>query len=147
MPTNYRIVVIVDRDSDDCLELKSRLEDMCVRAGLRSRRVGGGSDWQVATRIAIEELEAWYFGDWYAVQAAYPCVSPNIPNQARYRDPDAIAGGTWETFERILQKHGYFKQGLAKVQAATEIGKHIDPQCTRSRSFSVFHGAISEAMS
>lgn len=144
LPAGYRIVVIVDRDGDDCRDLKSTLEDICRSAGLRSKRAGG-VDWQVATRIAIEELEAWYFGDWQAVRQAYPRVSPNIPSQARYQNPDAIAGGTWEAFERVLQKHGYFKQGLAKVQAATAIGQHIDPDRNRSRSFAVFRDAIAEA--
>ena len=97
------------------------------------------------TRIAVEELEAWYFGDWQAVCAAYPRVSPNTPRQARYRDPDAIAGGTWEAFERILQQHGYFKPGLAKVQAAAAIGQQIDPARNRSHSFAVLRDAIAEA--
>ena len=146
MPAEYRIVVVVDRDRDDCHELKSRLENICEGAGLQSRSVTGRSDWQVVTRIAVEELEAWYFGDWHAVQSAYPGVSPNIPGQAPYRDPDAIAGGTWEKFERVLQRHGYFRQGLTKVQAATEIARYIDPQNTRSHSFSVLRDAISEAI-
>ena len=144
MPDEYRIVIIVDRD-DDCHELKSRLEDICASAGLRSRRATGGPDWQVVTRIAIEELEAWYFGDWQAVCAAYPGASPNIPGRAGYRNPDAIAGGTWETFERILQRHGYFRQGLAKVQAATAVGKHIEPTRNGSHSFAVFRDAVAEA--
>lgn len=141
----YRIVVIVDRDGDECEELKSTLEGICESAGLRSRRAVGGPDWQVVTRIAIEELEAWYFGDWQAVRQAFPRVSPNIPKQPRYRDPDAITGGTWEAFERVLRKHGYFRQGLAKVQAATAIGQHIDPVLNRSHSFAVFRDAIAEA--
>ena len=145
MPINYRIVVIVDRDRDDCKELKSRLEQICNDAGLRSRQAVGSTDWQIVTRIAIEELEAWYFGDWQAVQQAYPKVPQHIVNQARYRDPDAITGGTWEAFERVLKKHGYFKQGLNKVQAATAIGKYIDPARNRSRSFASFHAAITEA--
>ena len=145
MPINYRIVVIVDRDRDDCKELKSRLEQICNNAGLRSRQAVGSTDWQIVTRIAIEELEAWYFGDWQAVQQAYPKVPQHIVNQARYRDPDAITGGTWEAFERVLKKHGYFKQGLSKLQAATAIGKCIDPARNRSRSFASFHAAITEA--
>ena len=145
MQAEHRIVLIADRDGDECDDLKSVLEEICESAGLRSRRAAGGGDWQVVTRVAIEELEAWYFGDWQAVCAAYPGVSPNVPNQARYRDPDAIAGGTWEAFERVLQKYGYFKQGLAKMQAATAIGQHIDPGRNRSRSFAVFRDAIAEA--
>ena len=146
MPEEYRIVVIADRDNDDCHELKSTLEDICAGAGLRSRRVAGGPDWQVVTRIAIEELEAWYFGDWQAVCAAYPGVSPKIADQARYRNPDAIAGGTWEAFERVLKKNGYFRQGLLKVQAATAVGQHIDPARSRSHSFAVFRDAVAEAV-
>ena len=144
MPIEYRIVIIVDRDRDECEQLKSRLEEICKSKGLRSRRAAGRSDWQVVTRIAIEELEAWYFGDWQVVRQAYPGVPPNIASRARYRDPDAIAGGTWEAFERILKRHGYFKQGMAKVQAATAIGRHIDPARNRSHSFAVFHNAIAE---
>ena len=144
MPAGYRIMVIVDRDGDDCTELKSTLEEICKNAGLRSKRADG-TDWQVATRIAIEELEAWYFGDWQAVRQAYPKVSPNIPSQARYQNPDAITGGTWEAFERVLQKHGYFNQGLAKVQAATAIGQHIDPDRNLSPSFAAFRDAVAQA--
>ena len=141
MPAGYRIVVVVDRNGDGCEELKSRLEQSCESAGLRSRRVAGGAGWQVVTRIAIEELEAWYFGDWPAVREAYPRVSPHPP----HRDPDAIRGGTWEAFERILQRHGYFRQGLSKVQAAGDIGRHVDPARNRSRSFAAFRDAIAEA--
>ena len=97
------------------------------------------------TRIAIEELEAWYFGDWQAVCSAYPSASPSTPRQANYRNPDAIKGGTWEAFERVLKRHGYFKQGLAKVEAATRVGQHIDPKRNKSRSFAVFYNAIVES--
>jgi len=146
IPVEYRIVIVMDRDGDACEDLKSTLEDICADAGLRSRRVAGGADWQVVTRIAIEELEAWYFGDWSAVHAAYPRVSPDIPKQARYRNPDAIMGGTWEAFERIMQKHGYFKQGLAKVAAANAIGKHHDRVHNNSHSFVMLRDAITEAV-
>ena len=139
-----RIVVIVDRDNDDCQELKSTLERICKNAGLRSRRTAGGPDWQVVTRLAIEELEAWYFGDWQAVCSAFPRASPNTPRQAKYRNPDAIENGTWEAFERVLKQRGYFRQGLAKVEAATAVGQQIDPSRNQSQSFNVFHNAIVE---
>ena len=146
MPTEYKIVVIVDRDQDKCQALKAILEKSCESAGLRSRRAAGSPDWRVVTRVAIEELEAWYFGDRQAVCKAYPRVSPRVPNQARYRNPDAITGGTWEAFERILQRYGYFRQGLAKLQAATAIGRHIDPAHNRSHSFMVSRDAIAEVV-
>ena len=77
----------------------------------------------------------------------FPRVLRTIPKRARYRNPDAIAGGTWEAFERILRRGGYFRQGLAKVEAATAIGKRFNPQCNNSRSFAVFRDAITEAAS
>ncbi len=146
MPPEYRVVVVVDRDDDCCESLKSELEEACAHAGLDSRPIASPDDWQVVTRIAIEELEAWYFGNWQAVCAAYPNVSLNIPRRSSYRNPDAIKGGTWEAFERVMQKHGYFKQGLAKVEAATEIGKHFDPAACNSPSFILFRDAIIEAV-
>lgn len=146
MSDNYRIFVVVDCDNDDCKVLKSQLEQFCCSAGLRSRQTSLGADWQVVTRIAIEELEAWYFGDWPAVCAAYPRLPANVPRRAPYRNPDKIRGGTWEAFERLLKKHGYFKQGLPKVQAAAEVAKHINPENNRSHSFSVFRNTIAEAI-
>ena len=140
-----RIVVMVDRDDDECLALKEQLEEAAGRAGLLSRSRAAGRPWQLVNRVVIEELEAWYFGDWEAVRVAYPKVSATIPNKAAYRVPDAIAGGTWEAFERILKRHGYFTTGLRKVEAARAIAAHIDPARNRSRSFGVFVGAIAEA--
>lgn len=146
LPADWRVVVIVDRDDDDCRELKQRLEEVASRAGLRSRSRSGGEPWQLVNRIAIEELEAWYFGDWEAVRATYPRVAPNVSLRQGLRDPDAISGGTWEVFERIMQRHGYFKGGLAKIEAARAIGAQFQPGCNRSGSFWVFHQALVEAL-
>jgi hypothetical protein len=146
LPETWRIAVIVDRDDDDCSGLKKKMEKMAKDAGLRTRTISTDQDWQVVNRIAIEELEAWYFGDWEAVRQAYPKVGANIPRKEAYRDPDDILGGTWEAFERTLQKAGYFKNGLRKTEAARSIGKQIDPQHNRSRSFQVFRDAMLEAV-
>jgi len=146
LPDDWRIVVVVDRDGDDCQVLKQQLEVMATVAGLRTRSRAGGMQWQLVNRIAIEELEAWYFGDWHAVCSAYPQVSPTVPNRAGYHDPDSICGGTWEAFERILQRHGYFRGGLRKVEAARAIASCVDPARSSSRSFVKFREAIVEAI-
>jgi hypothetical protein len=145
LPKDWRIVVVVDRDDDDCEVLKAQLESMATAAGLVTRSRARDGQWQLVNRIAIEELEAWYFGDWPAVCGAYPKVASGIPNQAAYRDTDAIRGGTWEAFERILQKHGYYKSGLLKLEVARSIGALLEPDRCRSRSFAVFRDAIAEA--
>ena len=73
LPSDWRIVVVVDRDDEDCRELKRRMEAIAAKVGLRSR-TQSPTYWQLVKRIVIEELEAWYFGDWEAVVAAYPHV-------------------------------------------------------------------------
>ena len=143
LPDDWRILVLVDRDRDDCRALKEELERAARGAGLRT--ASGDERWQVANRIVIEELEAWYFGDWQAVRRAFPRVSPTVPDRRGYRDPDAIAG-TWEAFERILQRHGYFRGGLRKTEAARVIAAHMDPARNRSKSFAVFHRTLMGAV-
>jgi hypothetical protein len=145
IPSDWRIVVVVDRDNDDCQQPKQQLEQIAAQVGLRTRSASP-TCWQVVNRIAVEELEAWYFGDWEAVCKAYPRVSPDVPAKQKYRDPDAIVGGTWEAFEQILQKHGYFAGGLPKVEVAREVGKHFDPNRCRSRSFTCFRDALLAAV-
>lgn len=145
LPADWRIVVVVDRDDDDCTMLKRQMEQIAVNARLRTRS-RSCSSWQLVNRIAIEELEAWYFGDWEAVRASYPRVSENVPRQSRYRNSDAIAGGTWEAFERLLQRQGYFKGGLPKIEVARTLGQHLDPDRCRSPSFACFRDALLEAV-
>lgn len=144
LPRSWRIVVVVDQDDDDCRKLKDQMERVAKGAGLRTRTQAPAC-WQLVNRIAIKELEAWYFGEWDAVCAAYPGVSVNVPKQSKYRNPDAISGGTWEAFERILQRYGYFKGGLSKIQVARELGTLLDPARSRSQSFTLFRDALIEA--
>ncbi len=146
LPASTRIIVIVDRDDEDCAALKTDLETASRRAGLVTRSGAGIHAWRVVTRIAIEELEAWYFGEWQAVRAAYPRVSPRIQSSARYRQPDGIAGGTWEALERVLQGRGYFETGLRKIELAQAIGERFDLTLCASPSFVRFRDAVLEAI-
>ncbi|MCC6214685.1 MAG: DUF4276 family protein [Polyangiaceae bacterium] len=108
------MVVLVDRDDDDC-------------------------------RPPQLELEAWSFGDWGAVRAAYPRVSATIPDERRYRRPHAVVGGTWEALERALQAAGYFQTGgPRKVEAARAIAEHMQPARNTSPSFRAMRAALEE---
>ena len=147
LPENWAILVLVDRDDDDCRQLKQTLELIAAAAGLTSKSAAGhGNRFQVVNRLAVEELEAWYFGDWEAVRRAYPRVSDTIPQRAAYRHPDAIAGGTWEALERVLKKGGYFKTGLRKLECARAISQHMDPARNTSPSFRAFSDALFAAL-
>lgn len=142
---DYKIVVLVDKDDDDCQELKNELEKIATDTGFITKSTAQvNQPYQVLNRIAIEELEAWFFGDIEAIVKAYPKVSLNLGKQAPYRDPDAIAGGTWEALERVLKKAGYHRGGLEKVKAAREISQSINPQKNCSKSFQVFYQGLLE---
>lgn len=58
LPADWRLVVLVDRDADDCQELKKKLDNIAGESGLTTRSSTGGGAWQVANRVVIEELEA-----------------------------------------------------------------------------------------
>ena len=145
LPSDSRLVVLVDRDDHNCLELKQELEGMASRAGLSTRSNSKNAPWQLVNRIVVAELEAWYFGDWLAVRKVFPKAPQSVPWQPRYRNPDKIRGSTWRAFERILKKKNYFKTGLRKVEAARAIGTHLDPARSSSSSFRRFCDAIAEA--
>jgi hypothetical protein len=146
IPKNIRIIVLVDRDDADCDALKKMIEREASQARLRTRTASGSGRWQVVNRLAIEELEAWFFGEWQGVQAVYPRVPATIPMQAAYRTPDAIVGGTWEALERVLKNAGYYSGGLRKVEAASAIAKQFDPARAQSPSFITFRDAVLEAV-
>jgi hypothetical protein len=96
--------------------------------------------------MAIEELEAWFFGDWEAMRQIYPRTPANLPSRQGFLDPDVITGGTWEALERVLQRHGYAPGGLRKIDTARAIGAVLDPHRNRSASFRAFHQAVIEAV-
>ncbi len=141
----WLVLVLVDLDNDDCHVLKQALERDAAAAGLTTRTRAAGGSFDVLNRIVIEELEDWYFGDWQAVRQAYPRVAATIPSRTPYRDPDAIKGGTWEALLRIMQRAGYFADGLNKRQAAQCIAPHMDPARNTSRSFQVLRNALLHA--
>ena len=146
LPDTHRIIVLLDRDDDDCHQLKQTLEDVATGAGPGTRTNCGSQPWHVVTRIAIEELEAWFFGEWSAVRQAYPRVSARVVDQTAYRASYSIAGGTREALERVLRKAGYFSPGLPKKEAADAVGRHMDPDANTSPSFAIFRAAVLEAV-
>ncbi len=149
LPEDWRILVVVDRDEEDCRGLKQRLEECARAAGLRTRAQAaatGSPSWCLVNRIAIEELEAWFFGEWEAVCTAYPGVPKTIPRRKGYRVPDGIPR-TWEALERILQRHRYFRGGLRKLELAEAMGEVFEPNRCQSHSFQVFWRTVLEACS
>ena len=138
LPDDWRIVVLVDRDDADCHVLKRTLEQAAAGAGFLTRSMASRKRFQVLTRIAIEELEAWFLGDVPALVAAYPRVPATLAQKRGFRDCDGISGGTWEALERVLKRAGYYGAGMPKVEVARNVARHMVIDRNRSHSFKVF---------
>jgi len=142
LPPDWRIVVMIDENREDCISLKENLDKAAEDVGFTVKSRAHISKFQVLNRLVVEELEAWFFGDVEAIHLAYKKVPSTLGTKSAYRDPDAIKGGTWEAMERELQRAGYFKSGLAKIKAAREISANMVPSRNRSRSFQVFQSGL-----
>ena len=139
IPCDWRIMVLIDEDREDCHELKAKLESAAHEAGFRTKSSATSEgNFQIVNRLAVEELEAWFFGDVEALHEAYPRVPKNLQYQAKYRDPDAIRGGTYEALEHILKRANHYKGNVPKREVAQNIAQHMEPSRNRSKSFQVF---------
>jgi hypothetical protein len=96
----WLVLVLVDQDDEDCRALKRSLEQAATAADLVSRVGAAGGEFSVLNRIVIEELEAWYFGDWQAVRKAYPRVPPRIASRAM--DPARNTSRSFQVFRDAL---------------------------------------------
>ena len=116
---DLRVVVLVDRDNDDCAALKRQLEDAAV-----------------VNRIVIEELESWFIGDPAALRLAFTSLPRIIETKGMFRTPDQ--GGSWESLHRFLKRHGIYRSGYPKIDAARRIAPKMDLRGNRSPSFQIF---------
>ena len=138
---DYRIIVLIDEDRKDCHELKAYLEKAAHEVGFVTKSSADpNDDFQVVNRIAIEELEAWLFGDVEALNMAYPKISRNLHTKAKYHNPDAITGGTYEVLDRLLRQNNYYRKGerIHKPTVAQNIAQYMEPSRNISKSFQVF---------
>jgi hypothetical protein len=132
-----RVVILVDRDEDDCAELKRRLEGMAQTAGLMTKTSPDAhGQFHVVNRIAVEELESWFIGDTAALRLAFSSLPPVDASKGIFRNPDN--GGSWEALHRFLKKHGIYKSSYPKIDAARRIAPKLNLQANRSRSFQAF---------
>ncbi len=80
---NTRFVVLRDKDSEDCQQVKNRLVEKCTEAHYPASLV----------RVACHELESWYLGDLAAVEAGLGVAGlARYQHKAPYDKPDDLAG-------------------------------------------------------
>ncbi len=139
---DIRVTVLIDRDNDDCVKLKKELDSIAEKAGItpRSKRSDRG-DFAVLNRLAVRELENWYFGDWQAVRSAFPKIPPRIPGAYR-GNPDAAPGKCSDAFERVLRACGVAIS--SKPEWGRRIGPHLSVEHNRSPSFNAFVTGVRE---
>lgn len=142
---HLRIVVLVDRDNDDCEELKSSLEQMARDARLPTKTCPNAKGrFLVLNRVVVEELESWFIGDPAALRKAFTSLPKIKQTTGIFRNPDN--GGSWEALHRFLKRHGIYKSSFPKIDAARRIAPHLDITANRSMSFQVFVDGLHAAL-
>jgi hypothetical protein len=124
------VVVVLDADKRDCAEFLSELKavaDACNSAP------------DTLFRLAIEEIEAWYFGDREALLAAYPRAKLDV--LGKYVQDSAC--DTWELLadavhpggSAAVKKAGWPLPGQVKHEWAEKIGPLMNLERNISPSF------------
>jgi hypothetical protein len=100
------VVILVDADDDACGDLKARIAAMVAEVAPKL---------SVVVRIAVEETESFYLGDWVAIREAFP--NADRSHLEDYK-PDSICGA-WELFGRVVDDQSENKVAWASAMART----------------------------
>jgi hypothetical protein len=127
-PETDRVVLLVDLDGDDC---------ECLFQELSSVLTAVEPAPTCEFCLAIEEIEAWYLGDWAALKRAFPKAKKV---QWSAYEQDAICG-TWEMLQEIIQDPFDRKVSWAeRIGLELEVVESGNPN--RSPSFQKFCLAV-----
>lgn len=131
-PEDTRFVVLCDNDRSNCATRKAALLAQVPPNALPRTRI----------RLALQELESWYFGDLQALVGAGLLdadVANRMPKQKTYRDPDGMLTPK-RTFRSILLQRQEAHQG--QILLARRIAPHLSITDNRSVSFRHFVNAL-----
>ena len=137
---NCNVVVVIDKDREDCTLLKSKIEDKARDCGLLDKTFGKYPK-RLAIRIAMTELEAWFLGDPVAVNRAFPKVQETDLHIKGSVDKILAPA---KRLERVLQRRGYYRTGMPKLQVARLVAEHMNPCKNRSPSFRLLMRTLRE---
>jgi len=119
---NTKFIIIRDQDSEDCIEVKQKLNKICEI----------NKHPNILIRIACKELESWYFGDLHAVEKALEI--PNLALNSRkkqYKIPDKISNP--KTKLKKISNNKYKQSSSSKI-----IGNEMNYLINTSHSFNIF---------
>ncbi|OYY93183.1 MAG: hypothetical protein B7Y41_12725 [Hydrogenophilales bacterium 28-61-23] len=122
------VMVVLDRDTRPCADFLTELKAIAALGHPNT-----------LFRLAIEEMEAWYFGDLAAVKKAYPHAKAKVLNAYIQ---DSVCG-TWEMLADALyaggaaaiKKQGWPLSGQLKCEWAGRISPYMDVDANLSPSF------------
>ncbi len=114
-------VILCDRDQDDCLKLKKRIDSLCRQTGKYDR---------CRIRIACYELESWYLAQ-LDVVASHFGVPELVRRQNHYPNPDNA-----EKPSKILER--ITRNNYQKIKGSRIMGQYLKSDVTRSTSFKNF---------
>ncbi|MBF0132357.1 MAG: DUF4276 family protein [Magnetococcales bacterium] len=118
---NSRFVVLRDKDSGNCCEVKEKLRNLS--------REGGHP--QTLIRIACRELESWYLGDLAAVEKALSARgAAKQQTNLKFRNPDKL-GNPVQELTRLAPSY-------QKIAGSRAMGKVMTREGNTSHSFNVF---------
>jgi hypothetical protein len=131
------VVFVVDTDDRDCVGFLAEL--MAVAEHVVPSPT-------TLFRLAIEEMEAWYFGDPNAIQSAYPTAKTAL---IQGYQSDSVCG-TWERLADVivpggaakLKDDGWPASGIAKSEWAERITPFMNPDENSSPSFRKFRDGV-----
>lgn len=132
----HKIIILIDRDSGNCKDIKNQLENIACNAGLTTKTMDP-NNFQVITRVVIEELESWYFGDIVALHEAYPIIPKNLRQRKGYCTPDTIPKPS-NRLLRLLQSEYAETNHLPKIDVAQRVSPYMNPEINTSESFQQF---------
>ncbi|MBQ0003847.1 MAG: DUF4276 family protein [Treponema sp.] len=107
---NTVFLVMRDKDSENCFEVKKRLVQDCLAAGKTQN--------QFLIRIACTELENFYLGDIEAIKKAGYRLILSQHHKNRYNDPDNLAGA--------YEMNKITNSEYQKVQGSKKIAPYLD---------------------
>jgi hypothetical protein len=124
------VVVVLDADKRECSEFLSELKAAAVACKPAP---------DTLFRLAIEEIEAWYFGDREALLAAYPRAKLDVIGKYVQDSTcdtwELLADAVYAGGSAAIKKNGWPLPGQVKHEWAIKIGPLMNPDMNNSPSF------------
>jgi hypothetical protein len=121
---DVHFVIVHDKDSSDCIELKSQLKELSVK----------GKRPDTLVRIVCSELESWFLGDLNAVEKGFAVDLSKNRNKTIYQNPDALANAK-EELKKLIPTY-------QQISGSQSISKYMTIGENKSKSFQVFISGV-----